>query len=431
MALPDPVIVIPGVTANYLQDRYPLPPDDFWTVLSLDYTRAMPHPDNPGIEAVQPAFVQPGQLYEIAYKEIIEELRHNLSPSADQPVPVFGFSYNWRQQLEKTEEDLSRFVDDVIARTSALRHYVRDGYPARAKVNLVAHSMGGLIAAGYLSRYEDKSRVGKVVTLAAPWHGSFEAVIKVTTGTANLGAKTPSSREREAARVTPSLYYLLPDVPDGLFTDPPLPDTLFDPGLWQPSILNSIQETIRLYGNNPNDIPGQAITRLKTMLSDASAHRSRINAFRLDSARLTPKDWLCVVGVNATTRVRLQVVKQADGTPDFQFHSSDRDNQWANHDQAQRIYTGDGTVPFEGAVPSFLERANLVCVTPEDYGYWEWSDQITTAIAGFHGLMPNMNMLHRLIVRHFTGASDDHGNTWGRRAPGVENWAPPLPLFEK
>ena len=50
------------------------------------------------------------------------------------------------------------------------------------------------------------------------------------------------------------------------------------------------------------------------------------------------------------------------------------------------------------------------------------------AAAGLHGILPNMNMLRRLIVRHFTGREDSRCNTWGRRAPGVgkKDWAPPL-----
>ncbi len=38
-----------------------------------------------------------------------------------------------------------------------------------------------------------------------------------------------------------------------------------------------------------------------------------------------------------------------------------------------------------------------------------------------------MNVIHRLIVRHFTGRRDRHDNTWGRPAPGVgSDWNPPL-----
>ena len=45
-----------------------------------------------------------------------------------------------------------------------------------------------------------------------------------------------------------------------------------------------------------------------------------------------------------------------------------------------------------------------------------------------------MNMLHRLIVRFFTGRPDEHGNTWGRRPPYLDpgkEWLPPLELAEK
>ena len=54
-------------------------------------------------------------------------------------------------------------------------------------------------------------------------------------------------------------------------------------------------------------------------------------------------------------------------------------------------------------------------------------------LGGFHGLLPNMNMLHRLVVRHFTGGGDPKENTWGRRPPGVGagEWKPPLDLTDK
>jgi len=88
-------------------------------------------------------------------------------------------------------------------------------------------------------------------------------------------------------------------------------------------------------------------------------------------------------------------------------------------------------VPFEGAVPPFLNEENLLCVTPDDYGYWELGDKVLSKVAGFHGILPNMNMVHRLIVRFFKDQDDRRGNTWGRRAPGVQNWDPPISLNEK
>src|SRR5437763_6238792 len=36
-------------------------------------------------------------------------------------------------------------------------------------------------------------------------------------------------------------------------------------------------------------------------------------------------------------------------------------------------------------------RANgLFAVTPDDFGYWEIQDKLTSSIAGFHGILPNM-----------------------------------------
>jgi hypothetical protein len=79
-------------------------------------------------------------------------------------------------------------------------------------------------------------------------------------------------------------------------------------------------------------------------------------------------------------------------------------------------------------LPHFLPAQRIVCVSPDDYGYWELQDRTTTSFAGFHGILPNMDMLHRLLVRFFTDATDRHHNTWGRPPIGVtsDEWKPPL-----
>lgn len=436
MALVNPVIFVPGITATYLKDEYKLPPDFVWTVLTKDYEKVALHPDDLRYEVQEPARLRPDQMYEIAYKELVEELRYNLRKREDLKVPVFPFGYDWRMKLEDIESALSDFIDEVIDRTKLLKHYYREGYGNNPKVNLVGHSMGGLIIAGYLKTHGG-GKVDKVATLATPYQGSFEAVIKVTTGTAELGVSPPSSREREAARITPSLYYLVPSFKNGL--DIPagsgLPDNLFDPAVWQPSIVSSIKEWIKLKGL-PLDKPVQqrAEEIFALMLKWGRDHRKKVDTFKLADAGMTPDRWLAVVGVNSVTRVKLQVIKNGS-SPEFKFSSSDRLDKWNKLNTLDPLcrFTGDGTVPFEGAVPKFLVPENLVCVTPADYGYWEIGDKVINSVGGFHGILPNMNMLHRLLVRFFTGAPDTRENTWGRRAPGVakEAWKPPLPLADK
>src|SRR5262249_12995632 len=152
--LPDPVIVLPGITATYLEDRYPISPELVWAVLTKNYERAVLHPDDPALryELREPARVTPGQVYEVAYRELGEELRFNLSPRADQPVPVYAFGYDWRVPLDIVERALDDFIKEVIARTKLMRHYNDAGYGQNAAVTLIGHSTGGLLIAGYLER---------------------------------------------------------------------------------------------------------------------------------------------------------------------------------------------------------------------------------------------------------------------------------------
>ena len=452
-SLPAPVIVVPGITATYLEDEYALPPQTVWSVLTTRFARLALHPDhiNKAAEAPkgaerdrpdrifetrQPSRVTPGQIYEIAYRELIAELRHGLTEKRDRPVPVYPFSYDWRQPLALIEAELEEFIDEVIERTKLLRHYHADGYAADPKVNIVGHSMGGLITAGCLSTLGSSARVDKVATLATPYQGSFEAVIKVITGTADLGTSPPSSRERETARLTPALYHLIPSFPKHL----PASDTwdgptkLFDPKAWQPSVVDTISDYIRIHGINRQARKAQAARAFAHLLTEAERHRRRVDRFKLESAGLTAQDWLCVVGVGATTRVKLTITKRK-GSAEFVLSSKDRMNEWSARPQPGQdpTLTGDGTVPFRGAAPRFLSENTLVCVPPDDFGYWELADKALPRLAGFHGILPNMDMLHRMIIRHLTGKPDRHNNTWGWAAPGVvqSDWEPPLALIGK
>jgi pimeloyl-ACP methyl ester carboxylesterase len=430
-----PVIVLPGITGVQLRDEYQMPPDVVWGLLQHDFPRSALHPDNLRYEALEPARVEPDTIFDAAYKELVQELRHNLCEREDEPVPVFPFGYDWRQPLETIEQTLDDFIGEVIERTKLLRHYADGGYAEDPKVNLVGHSMGGLVITDYLARKGRDARVAKVATLGTPYRGSFEAVIKITTGTANLGTQDPSSRERETARMTPSLYYLMPTIEGDLEIDgSDLPNSLFDPRLWQASVTGSIAEFVRLHStskkNSKKDIQKMAQNLLTNFLQAAQAHRNRVNIFQLANAGLQATDWLCVVGVNAVTRVRMRIAGSLKD-PQFDLGSAYRLNEWNSGNLADRHLTGDGTVPFDGALPAFLPRENVVCVTPEDFGYWEVQDKLLTSVAGFHGIMPNMDMLQRLIVRHFTGRPDAHNNTWGWPAPGVTQWNPPLPLHNK
>ena len=431
-----PVIVVPGMTASELRDEYPVGPDTVWSLFHKQYERVALHPDDDRYEVVEPARVQADRVMPLAYSEIIEELRHNLTTRADEPTPVYPFAYDWRQPLDVTERRLAEFVDEVIARTKLMRHYHRDGYADAPCVDIVGHSMGGLIIAGLLARRGRDARVRKVVTLGTPFGGSFEAVLKITTGTSDLNEDAGSSREREMARVTPSLYHLLPSFAGGVMAPRGVPSDLFDTRAWQPSIAETIAEYIRLHGLDPRKTLDarlrQAREIFQRMLDVARVHRARIDAFSLDTAGLAASDWLCVAGVGEETRVRIKI-ELVDGAPCFDLRSDDRLQGYPDGRKsplAAPVDTGDGTVPFLGAVPPFLARENLVCVTGDDFGYWELRDRGLGKFATLHALLARMNLVHRLIAAFFSAerGKPAAGNraVWGRSAPGVARWTPPF-----
>ena len=302
---PNPVIFIPGIMGSALRDQYPVSPETVWSTFKLalkSYERITPHPSDTRYELQEPARVVPDQVLELVYSEFIEELRHNLTARADEPVPVFPFAYDWRQPLEMTETQLAGFIDEVLDRTRLLRHYHDAGFGNQrfpAQVNLAGHSMGGLLIAGYLQN-NGSQKVNRVASLGTPFRGSLEAVAKTAVGVAALGASPGGSREREAARVTPALYYLLPSFKGAVHAEAGLSDDLFVPEAWQPGVLQTLQEFIRLYGIEPAHPERQALALLKAMLDGAWRYRTRVEKLQLQRS----KDWLAIVGVDAATRPR-------------------------------------------------------------------------------------------------------------------------------
>ncbi|MFT3780794.1 MAG: hypothetical protein QM790_02185 [Nibricoccus sp.] len=428
MSLPNPVIVIPGITASDLRDEYSTETERIWSLLSKQYERVYLHPDNVRYEARQPAIVRPDRVWGVVYTELVEELRHELTQRADQPVPVYPFAYDWRQPLRMTDAHLERFIDEVIERTKLMPHYYRDGYADRLQVDLVGHSMGGLIIAGYLKRMGVKARIGKVATLGTPFRGSHEAVARVATGLDRLGIEPSPSREREAARITPALYHLVPHYegavvgPEGTNTD------LFQPSSWQASVPMSVAQYVRLYSvmlnRTPEQIQEAAAILFATMLADSREYLQNIETMDLAETSLGAKEnWLCVIGVGEKTRVRTRIVIE-NGAQWFDLdRPEDVTNQWP--DGPAKTDTGDSTVPYLGAKPAFLDTANLVCVCKRDYAWTEVGDRALAQFGGLHGALPVMNLNHRLLASHFLGAAI--GDLWGRTPPDLDGaWEPPL-----
>jgi len=399
--LQPPVIVVPGITATSLEDTYPLSPDEIWSpILSKNYERISMHPDDPRYDAMEPARVLPRTMFGIVYNDLVEALRHDLSPSTDKPTPVYAFPYDWRQDCRRSIDRLGEFVVEVLNRTRLLPHYSAD--PPK-RVDLVGHSMGGLLISGYLTTASSRNRVRRVVTIGTPFRGAVDAVSKLATGMGTLTGDVPRDREREAARTIPAIYQLLPSF-EGL-------PNLFSKSEWQPSILRTLKEYCR---QHQAKIDGD--TLFGKLLKMASDFRKMTDG--LDPAKALPEGrdgWLPIVGVDAPTQVRFS----NNGTW-FDFPEPENGGPGSES-------TGDGTVPFLGACPLFLERERLACVTPDEFSFWELKDRAMAKLAGFHGALPTVNLVQRITIRFLDPSFS--GDVEARPAPGVQTtiWPKWLP----
>jgi len=403
--LQPPVIVVPGITATQLDDYYPLETEVVWSaILNKQWERIALHPDDQRYEAIEPARVRPRNPFGLVYGDLVEALRHDLSRKADQATPVYGFGYDWRRDCRLTADELESFIEEVLARTSLIRHYQK---ALPTEVDLVGHSMGGLVVARYLKKRQDAnlpSRVRRVITLGTPFRGAVDAILKVTTGMGTLTGADPRDRERETARTIPALYQLLPSyraATNGGVADN---SDVFEVRNWQPSILATLKEFIRLRGARVHET-----ALLVAMLKLSRDFIEDVNKLDPDRALSEGKDaWLPIVGIDEKTQVRFSIKTQPNGQPRFQFPDMDNDGE----------LTGDGTVPFPGACPDFFPRERLVCVAKKDLSIWEIRDRALVEAATLHAFLPKVNLVQKMVIR-FLRKDFGGGKYAARPAPGV------------
>ncbi len=201
-----PVVAIPGYFGSNLADAASrrliwidghglLHPEVTLDALRLDVgdpDRAIPV----GIldeVVILPPFWDPG-----FYKGLTKFLRDNLRRV------TFEFFYDWRKSLEEAADLLDRQVQRWTNET---------GSP---KLDLVAHSFGGLVARAYLQKH-GTDRVDRLITLGSPHKGALETFEAIVNGSKVF--TFPAAKVRQVSRTFPSAYEVLPtDAADGLFT---------------------------------------------------------------------------------------------------------------------------------------------------------------------------------------------------------------------
>ncbi len=462
-----PIVVVHAVTAAGLDDHYHLNHKRVWSPVNLalnNYEAVTPYP-NTGIkpgemryEAHQPALLRTGELFGMIYDELVDDLRDELRYGPIPVQPVYPFAYDWRQDNFRSAEQLRQFCDEVIARTNLMPHDRRKvdpddkGLPLCDGVDIVAHSMGGLVTAACIAGNEawSKKRVRRVVTLGTPYRGASAALLKLATGTGPLfGAGR--ERERRMARVTPSVYQLLPEFEGAL--EGRSPADIWKPETFQPSIKDSIaafiaechaDDAVRRSSRRCKDEADRVFPELLDL-----ARKFRAVVKKASPSQLR-KDggWLAVVGAGEKTLIRTGFLTKAQsGTSEIRFRF-DEDKDYCPHSGKLEgdLLTGDGTVPLAAAIPPWQDPwRNTIVVTRQDFTFGEWSDKIVAKGATFHGALPLLNLAQRWIINFVRPEwliprnADDptpranrlgqHGNLWGRLAPVPG--APTLPSARK
>ncbi len=162
----------------------------------------------------------------------------------------FQFDYDWRRDIVESAKQLHEFI---LARRAYVQEEIATRYGIAdhdVKFDLVAHSMGGLVARYYLRygpadlpedgslpslTWEGARYVDRVVMIATPNAGSVNALFELVEGN-KLGPFLPRYQPALIGTM-PSVYQLLPRsrhgaVVNGVDNKTPITD-IYDPALWE------------------------------------------------------------------------------------------------------------------------------------------------------------------------------------------------------
>jgi len=118
----------------------------------------------------------------------------------------FVFPYDWRKDVRETRDSLDVLVEEAKTKSG------------QTKVNIVVHSMGGLVARYYISDSGKASKVNKLISMGVPHLGAVDGLKTLRYGSwlgydfrlFTLGI--PPSQTKDGAQNMPSIYELIPSL---------------------------------------------------------------------------------------------------------------------------------------------------------------------------------------------------------------------------
>jgi hypothetical protein len=224
----DVVIVVPGIMGSELVDANEKP---VWSVspgalvnairtlggslrrLQLPAGIGDDAPDD-GVRAtalIESLHAVPGLWTPITgYEGLLDFLRSDrfhlieAKPGEEGRIPnLVQFPYDWRLS--------NRYNGKLLAQvaTKALNEWRKQPGQENAKLVLICHSMGGLVARWFAEQKEGAERIRALITIGTPYRGSLKALTNLVNGI-EPGIGRLRFSLTEFARSLPSLYQLLP-----------------------------------------------------------------------------------------------------------------------------------------------------------------------------------------------------------------------------
>lgn len=194
-----PLVFIPGIGGSYLVDRANGENVELWPVAPLSYDRLSLFPaDYPSSEIVATDILRRVTVPVLANEDIYETLINALTGQGpgqghyveydgdtepehrttgwcrdhrptDNPT-LFVFPYDWRKSNIESARALKEYIGCI-----------QEIYPGTS-VDILTHSMGGLVARRYILDNPGTHSVNKLITIASPWLGSANEISVLETG---------------------------------------------------------------------------------------------------------------------------------------------------------------------------------------------------------------------------------------------------------
>ena len=164
----DPVIIIPGIIGSYLNKNY----DDLSEIWPDVSRLLLPGPDNflndlalniDGTENPDFPILVGDIIREEAGSHVFDGLINNLENAGYvENTDLFVFPYDWRKSNTDNAILLEERIDEILSNIDA------------SKVDIVAHSMGGILAKTYIAN-ADEEKIDQIIFLGTPHLGAPKA----------------------------------------------------------------------------------------------------------------------------------------------------------------------------------------------------------------------------------------------------------------